>query len=83
MKTDNEDTTQHQEHEPVKEIPKPLPPHIQEYNKKFLESHAVMIAQWRRKHPRQHPPIFKDKEGRYIWANRKMRRRAASRKNKK
>jgi len=55
---------------------------VVEHNKKFLIKYEPMMLKWHNAHKGSNgkspnPPVYKDKDGKYWWANRKQRKRIA------
>lgn len=55
---------------------------IIEHNKRFLIQREPQMLMWHKQHKgpngkSPNPPVYKDKDGRYFWANRKMRKKMA------
>lgn len=44
------------------------------HNAQFTNARKKAVAAWRKEHPGERPPWFKDSSGRLQWANRKARR---------
>ena len=48
---------------------------ITAHNHAFIQRYTPMLKKWAVDNPnKQHPSFAKDKEGKYFWANRKLRR---------
>ncbi len=53
-----------------------------EHNRRFLIANESKMIMWHGAHKNAsgkspNPPVFKDKDGKYFWANRKARKRMA------
>lgn len=53
-----------------------------EHNKRFLINYEPAMQQWYKQHKgpngkSPNPPVYKDKDGKYFWANHRMRKAMA------
>lgn len=48
---------------------------VASHNYMFMQNYKPMMEAWKKTHkPHDKMPVYKDKTGRYHWANRKQRR---------